>query len=462
MVNALACISVVIPALNEEKTISKIVSIAKSTPLVEEVIVVDDNSFDKTVENALKAGAKIVKSKILGKGYSMHEGLLEAKCEIVAFIDADLSSIESNIVQRLCEPIVLGEADFVKSTFGRKAGRITELVAKPLLEMFFPEALKFTQPLAGMVAGKKELLKKLEFANDYGIDIGLLIDMLMQNAVIEEIDIGFINHKMKSWQKLKPMALQVSNSIIHKAIKYDRINFVNFENIQRFSNELEAAVGKLAGLDKKLIVFDMDGVLLDGRFIFEFAKEHNFLEKVEKISSEPTDTYVKTKQIALLLKGFTVRQILEIAKKIPLMPNTKFTINELKRRGYTIGIITDSYRIVADYLLKKIGADFALGNELEMANEIATGEVKIPSWFFTFEEGCKNHGICKLNALKRLAIESNTSLNDTIAVGDNTADVRMIEFAGKGIAFQPKIQEVEKAAKIVVKKKNLEQILRYC
>ena len=105
-------ISVVIPALNEEKTIANIVRIAKKTPHVKEVIVVDDCSSDQTMKEAKKAGAKVVQSKILGKGASMRDGLRAATQPVVAFIDADLSNVKSDIVWRLCEPVLAGEADF--------------------------------------------------------------------------------------------------------------------------------------------------------------------------------------------------------------------------------------------------------------------------------------------------------------------------------------------------------------
>ncbi len=449
------------PALNEEKTIEGVVLIAKATPLVEEVIVVDDCSSDNTVEIAKNAGAIVVKSRILGKGASMQDGLKASTKPIIAFIDADLSNLEDDIVQKLCEPIVLGNADFVKSTFGREAGRITELVAKPLLEIFFPQALKFTQPLSGMIAGKREFFEKIAFENDYGVDIGILLDMMMLNAIIEEVDIGFIDHKMKTWQDLKPISLEVSRAIVKKAAQYNELNFFNFKNIERFSNKMDFIVGRVMGSGKKIAFFDMDGVLLDGRFVFDFAKKHGFLEKVKTISADDSDTFVKTKKIALLLKGFSLNQVFEVVGKIPLMPNAKLVVNVLKQRGYAIGIITDSYDVVAEKIRQKLGLDFSIANKLEIQNGVVTGEVHIPSVFLQFDGGCKKHAICKSNALKKIAVECGVELKDTIAVGDNLADVCMIELAGKGIAFMPKTGLLSNAAKFVVNKKDLQHVLKF-
>lgn len=454
-------ISVIIPALNEEKTIERVVLIAKATPLVEEVIVVDDCSSDNTVKIAKHAGAKVVTSKLLGKGASMHDGLVASTMPIIAFIDADLSNVDENVIQRLCEPIVLGNSDFVKSTFGRDAGRVTELVAKPLLEIFFPLALRFTQPLSGMIAGKRAFFEKIEFEKDYGVDIGILLDMLALSAVIEEVDIGFINHKMKSWRDLKPMSLEVSRTIVKKAAEYNELNFLNLKNIERFSNKMEFIVGQIAGSGKKIAFFDMDGVLLDGRFVFDFAKKHGFLENVENISVEDSDTFVKTKKIALLLKGFSLKQVFEVVGKIPLMPNAKLVVKALKKKGYAVGVITDSYDVVAEKIRQKLGLDFSIANRLEIRDGIVTGEVQIPSLFLQFGDGCKKHAVCKSNALKKIAIEGGVELKDTVAVGDNLADVCMVEIAGKGIAFMPKTDLLSKAAKIVINKKDLQYVLKY-
>src|SRR5687767_1877806 len=99
-------ISVIIPALNEEKTISAVVRLAKRSPNVSEVIVVDDKSLDNTVDNARLAGAIVMTSTKLGKGASMKDGSLYAKNNILAFLDADITTYPENIIQLLCEPII--------------------------------------------------------------------------------------------------------------------------------------------------------------------------------------------------------------------------------------------------------------------------------------------------------------------------------------------------------------------
>ena len=168
-------ITVIIPALNEEATIGLVVRNALQSANVTEVIVVDDKSMDNTITEARQAGATVITSTKLGKGASMKDGVMVAKNDIIAFLDADITTYPSNIIDLLTAPVITGKADFVKSFFSRQAGRVTELVAKPLLSILYPDFPKFWQPLSGMIAGNKKLFQKIEFEEGYGVDIGILL-----------------------------------------------------------------------------------------------------------------------------------------------------------------------------------------------------------------------------------------------------------------------------------------------
>ena len=132
-------ISVIIPALNEEKTVGQVVRLAKKSPHVTEVIVVDDKSLDNTIAEAQKEGATVITSTRLGKGASMKDGVLYASNPLLVFLDADITTYQENIVSLLTGPLIKDKADFVKSCFSRQAGRVTELVAKPLLSILYPD-----------------------------------------------------------------------------------------------------------------------------------------------------------------------------------------------------------------------------------------------------------------------------------------------------------------------------------
>lgn len=137
---------------------------------------VDDSSIDGTAELARLAGAKVMISCMLGKGASMHDGVAPAQSNVLVYLDGDLTGLRSCIIPDLCAPIFRGEADFVKAKFGRGGGRVTELTAKPMLKIFFPEVAHFSQPLGGIIAARKSLMQALSFEDGYGVDVGLLLD----------------------------------------------------------------------------------------------------------------------------------------------------------------------------------------------------------------------------------------------------------------------------------------------
>lgn len=151
--------SVIIPALNEEKAIGSVIQYAQNDASTGEVIVVDDSSIDETANISRKVGARVITSSMLGKGASMQDGALLAKFEYIVFLDGDLSGLQSGIISKLVAPLINNSADFVKAKFGRGGGRVTELTAKPMLKVFFPELASISQPLGGILACKTSLLK---------------------------------------------------------------------------------------------------------------------------------------------------------------------------------------------------------------------------------------------------------------------------------------------------------------
>ena len=210
-------VTVIIPARNEEKTIQKVIKLVQKNPLVSQIIVVDNNSLDHTAKLASNAGAQVVFCPEQGKGYAMEEGLKFSVNDVVVFIDADISNYSKDLINKLSEPVLNKKADFVKSMFDRTGGRVTELVAKPMLEVLFPDMYKFSQPLSGMIAGRKTFFEQIVFEKDYGVDIGILLDMVNINARIKEVHIGTIKNVSQQWQSLEKMSREVIKAIIKRA-----------------------------------------------------------------------------------------------------------------------------------------------------------------------------------------------------------------------------------------------------
>lgn len=428
-------ISVIIPTLNEEKTIAQIVQLCKKSKLVGEIIVVDDKSFDNTVEEAKKAGAQVMLSTKLGKGASMRDGLLASKSPILVYLDGDVENYVPDIVEKMVSPLVKKKADFVKSTFSRQAGRVTELVAKPLLSMLFPKVTHFTQPLSGVIAGRRALFEKIKFEDDYGVDIGILLDMHLLGAKITEVNVGEIAHKMKPWHQLSKMSREVAKAILSRASAQALANLDSLEEINIIRDQMEYAIKETLLTFKKMIIFDNDNTILMGRFIDYTAKKFGFENQLAEIRAKNQNLFLTTKQITQLLKGKNIAELLQAADAVPLVPDTLEVIKELKQRGYIVGIISDGYDVVVNQIKNKIGADFALANELEFSQSVATGEVKIPSFFIKSEKSRCEHTYCKSNALLHVAQQYGISNSNIIAVGDSQFDICMVKLAGVGVAF---------------------------
>ena len=220
-------VSVIIPAYNEEDTVAKVIHVVSKVSFVDEIIVVNDGSSDNTEKEALKAGAFVINHETnKGKGEALYTGYKQAECDIIAFIDADIYNLTSKKVEAMIRPILEGKTDITKTKFARESGRVTELTAKPLLNFFFPE-ISFEQPLSGQFAARKDVLKRINFEKDYGVDVGIVIDADVLGISITEVDIGAIEHDMSPLAELNLMANEVVRTIISRANKYGRVVMID-------------------------------------------------------------------------------------------------------------------------------------------------------------------------------------------------------------------------------------------
>ena len=454
-------VTVIIPALNEESSIVKVIEIARRFQLVNEIIVIDDHSFDNTVVHAKQAGASVIMSTKRGKGASMLDGLLVASNEVVAYIDADIESYEDNLIEMLVNPIIEEDYDFVKSTFERQAGRVTELAAKPLLSLLFPKALEFSQPLSGMIAGKKKSFEKVDFENDYGVDIGILLDMINQGAKIKQVNIGTIENKMKQWQQLSSMAREVTKAILKRSKMQPNFNLDTLQTTTMILDQMDLAVKEsLMGL-KKMVVFDMDNTILMDRYIYRATKKFNFNNELLEIISNNNDSFLITKLIARLLKNINLAQLIAVIDEIAIVDDVIEIVSELKKREYIVGIISDSYQFVVEHVANKIGAHFSIANELEFSKSIATGEVKILSYFIKSDKSKCNHNFCKSNALLHLSDKYNIPLENIIAIGDSENDICMVKYAGIGVAFCSDNKLLNSIADKVITERKFSSIMEF-
>jgi glucosyl-3-phosphoglycerate synthase len=225
-------VSVVLPALDEEATVGEIVAVIRRelmrrVPLVDELVVVDSGSTDRTAAVAAAAGARVVpRDEILpripavpGKGEVLWRSLLVTGGDIVCFVDADLREFSADFVSGIVGPLLTDpEVHLVKAMYDRpldaapgEGGRVTELMARPLLNLHWPRLAGFVQPLGGEYAARRSLLERLPFPVGYGVELGMLVDALHLVGLdaLAQVDVGVRRHRHQDGRALGRMSAAI-------------------------------------------------------------------------------------------------------------------------------------------------------------------------------------------------------------------------------------------------------------
>jgi glucosyl-3-phosphoglycerate synthase len=233
-------ISVVLPALNEAATVGPVIEtiVPMLGGLVDELIVLDSGSTDDTEGRALAAGARVVhREEALpeippqpGKGEALWRSLAATTGDFIVFIDSDLIDPDPMFVPRLVGPLLTADGIHLVRGFYRRplkvgdaedangGGRVTELVARPLLAALRPELGYVLQPLGGEYAGTRELLTSVPFAPGYGVEIGLLVDTYDRYGLdaIAQVNLGVRTHRNRPLSELGPMSRQIIATLLNR------------------------------------------------------------------------------------------------------------------------------------------------------------------------------------------------------------------------------------------------------
>lgn len=246
-------ISLGLPALNEEQTIGPIIESIKTElmerhPLLDEMVLIDSDSTDRTAEIARSYGIPVyVHQEILprygfipGKGEALWKSLYVLKGDIIVWIDTDIRNIHPRFVYGLIGPLLQHpRVKYVKGfyrrpirvghkTLGTGGGRVTELTARPMLNLFYPELSGIVQPLAGEYAGRREALERLPFFTGYGVETGLLIDFLEAYGLhcIGQVDLKRRVHRNQSLISLSKMAFTLIQVVLKRMEDQQRLRLL--------------------------------------------------------------------------------------------------------------------------------------------------------------------------------------------------------------------------------------------
>ena len=276
-------ISLCLPTLNEEKTIAKEIIIMKSElmmryPLLDEIVVIDSGSKDKTVDIAASYGAEVYNADDIlpdleeykGKGENLWKALYVTKGDILVYIDADIKNIHHRFAYALLGPLILNdEIKYSKAFYDRPiaiernimratgGGRVTELVIRPLFSLFFPELTQIIQPLSGEYAGYRDLLDKIPFPIGYGVETSMILDIYEKWGldVIAQVDLERRVHRNQDTKALGRMSFVILKTFFHRLKKLGLL-----ETKQEMFNEMiqynlvkdnyEAAIYNFEGVER--------------------------------------------------------------------------------------------------------------------------------------------------------------------------------------------------------------------
>ncbi len=280
-------ISLCLPTLNEERTIAKEIVIMKSElmsrfPLIDEIVVVDSGSTDRTREAAEAYGARFYSAADIlpdmehfrGKGENLWKGLYITQGDIIIYLDADIKNIHHRFAYGLLGPLLLTDhIKYVKAFYDRPiavgknkmrstgGGRVTELVIRPLFALFFPELTQIIQPLSGEYASYRDILEKIPFPIGYGVETSMILDIYTKWGleVIGQTDLDRRVHRNQSTQALGRMAFVIIKTFINRKAKLGLIDLKKkmFDEMIQYNlveNEYRPVPFKMEGLERPPMV----------------------------------------------------------------------------------------------------------------------------------------------------------------------------------------------------------------
>lgn len=256
-------ISLCFPTLNEAQTIGRILDIVRRSiyepGLVDEVVVIDSNSMDRTVSIVRSAGFKVLQHRSIlaeygsfkGKGDALWKSLAVLNGDIIIWCDSDIMNFKPRFIYGILGPMLIDDnISYVKGFYRRplkinksylkgEGGRVTELLVRPLLNLFYPTLSKVFQPLSGEYAGRRKLFESIPFSTGYGVEVGMLIDIFEKFGldVIAQVNLKRRVHRNQPISALSKMSFGILQTLIRKLQYYNKLKLNS--DINKIYNQIE-------------------------------------------------------------------------------------------------------------------------------------------------------------------------------------------------------------------------------
>jgi glucosyl-3-phosphoglycerate synthase len=254
-------ISICMPCRNEDATIGGLVAemrkkLVDSVHYVDEIVVVDDRSTDGTAQAALDEGASVISvdaalrqvgvSGLLpgrGKGNVLWSTLPASSGDLIVWCDADLTSFSADWIVKLTAPLLADPSIAIVKAFydrptdaaGQGGGRTTELAARPMLSLLYPQLALLAQPLAGEVAARRTVLEQLTFVQGWGVEVAVLVDILegWGASAIAQVDLGTRRHRHRPLEDLSVQAAEIALTLL---LRSGKVSPTDLEHVLRRAN----------------------------------------------------------------------------------------------------------------------------------------------------------------------------------------------------------------------------------
>jgi glucosyl-3-phosphoglycerate synthase len=291
-------ISLCFPTLNEAQTIGKILDIVRKSiyepGLVDEVVVIDSNSMDRTVGVVRSAGFKVLQHRRIlpeygsfeGKGDALWKSLAILKGDIIIWCDSDIMNFKPRFIYGILGPMLIDDnISFVKGFYRRplkidssylksEGGRVTELLVRPLLNLFYPELSKVFQPLSGEYAGRREILESIPFSTGYGVEVGMLIEIFERFGldVIAQVNLKRRVHRNQPISALSKMSFGILQTLIRKLQYYNKL---------KLNSDMNKIYNQIEYINKEYIITPLE---LEEMERPPMVKIKEYLERKKKIA----------------------------------------------------------------------------------------------------------------------------------------------------------------------------------